>query len=257
MVLTLLARLEGALAEWFRNLAPEAIKDRLTREQFDVGGRLERAQGDLCPSTGVGFARSRTVTLALRPWTLFNPVVPAEDVRPHRALLRHLLKTILTKPRHFNPGPYQPFPSNLSTLQEAVELLTCDPTVRFFITCLNFLHEEFVRRSPSYPREHEGAVSAADTAASGTFHARRSVPEGGGAPNPFSRSPSHTHGGALLASPSARRPGDQDAASSDLRGAGLSAAAVVGLSKRVHSGRAQGSGPSSRLQVRGREGVGR
>jgi hypothetical protein len=37
VVLTLMAQLESALAEWYANQAPETLKGRLTKEEFQVG----------------------------------------------------------------------------------------------------------------------------------------------------------------------------------------------------------------------------
>jgi hypothetical protein len=46
VVLTLMAQLEGALAEWFRHQAPETLKGRLTREEFMVRLTVERGKGE-------------------------------------------------------------------------------------------------------------------------------------------------------------------------------------------------------------------
>ena len=39
LVLTVLSPLEAALVDWFKAQAPETLKDRLSKEEFQVGGR--------------------------------------------------------------------------------------------------------------------------------------------------------------------------------------------------------------------------
>jgi hypothetical protein len=46
----------------------------------------------------------------------------------------------------------------LTLLQSCLELLTSQDSTCFFITLLNFMHEEFVRASPSYPHDLEARV---------------------------------------------------------------------------------------------------
>ena len=39
LVLTVLSPLEAALVDWFKAQAPETLKDRLSKEEFQVGGQ--------------------------------------------------------------------------------------------------------------------------------------------------------------------------------------------------------------------------
>jgi len=94
VVLTILSQLEGALVDWYKAQAPEALKDRLSKEEFT----------------------------------------------------------------------------------ETLTLLSDDPTIKFFITAINFLHEEFVRGCPSYPHNMESKVNAAGAMrAAGSMHRKSTM----------------------------------------------------------------------------------
>jgi hypothetical protein len=71
-----------------------------------------------------------------------------------------------------------------SYLQATVNLLSDDSTIRFFATCINFMHEEYVKTSALYDSSLESKVSAADMARAGSM---RKSPGGAGVGKGLSR----------------------------------------------------------------------
>ena len=50
-----------------------------------------------------------------------------------------------------------------------MNLLSDDSTIRFFATCINFMHEEYVKTCALYDSDLEAKVAAADMARAGSL----------------------------------------------------------------------------------------
>jgi hypothetical protein len=177
VVLTLLAQLEAALTEWFRHQAPETLKGRLTREEFMV--RVSGGGGEGGKGGGQGGALSEeryacmcqvSIEVTLPCFDPFSLFIDRHTGYTFYVCLKLLLLSHLATRQLFlfccSPRlvcltlfSLLTYPSVTSCLQSCLELLVSQDSICFFITLLNFMHEEFVRASPSYPHDLEAKVT--------------------------------------------------------------------------------------------------